>query len=94
MEYTSPFLNYADVTTAKGAHLAGFGCVVAEVAAQRLYLTFCYSVGLDFTVLALCGYKLYVQSHGHARSRLVKLLMQDGLVYFIIMYVIKLSNAI
>ncbi|KAJ3487335.1 hypothetical protein NLI96_g3609 [Meripilus lineatus] len=46
--------------------------------------TFIYPVVMDLVVLMLAAYKLVIQSRSYHRSRLMKLLFQDGFIYFII----------
>jgi hypothetical protein len=47
-------------------------------------------MAFDFTVLSLTAWKLYIGSG--SRSRLVSLIFQDGLVYFVVAYVLYLPS--
>jgi hypothetical protein len=48
---------------------------------------------VDFIVLALTSYKLVMDTYirGDSRSPIVTLLFKDGLIYFIVAYVLFLS---
>lgn len=61
------------------------GCVITKTDNQILAATFIYSMAFDFTVLCLTAYKLVFPGTG--RSRLVKLIFGDGLIFFIVAYV-------
>ena len=60
----------------------GQGCVITQTNNTILSATFIYSMCFDFIVLCLTGYKLFFLSTG--RSRLVTLIVRDGLMYFIV----------
>jgi hypothetical protein len=64
------------------------GCLITGTNNTILSATFIYSMCLDFIVLCLTGYKLYFLSTG--RSRLVNLIVRDGLMYFIVAFVANL----
>jgi hypothetical protein len=60
-------------------------CVIIYTDNQILAITFIYSMAFDFTVLCLTGWKLAFPPNG--RSKLIKLIFGDGLIYFAIAYV-------
>jgi hypothetical protein len=66
----------------KASWVDGEGCVITETDSKLLAITFIYSMVFDFIVLTLTGYKLFQPAAG--RSRLVVLIFNDGLVYFVI----------
>ncbi|KAH8107958.1 hypothetical protein BXZ70DRAFT_913471 [Cristinia sonorae] len=61
----------------------GSGCVIIATRPNILSAMFIYSVCLDFIVLVLAAWKLY-DRRGH--SQIVKLLFQDGLIYFTVAF--------
>ena len=66
----------------KAAWVPGQGCVITETNNKLLAVTFIYSMAFDFVVLLLTGYKLFHRAPGH--SRLLVLIFNDGLAYFVI----------
>ncbi|KAI6029629.1 hypothetical protein PISMIDRAFT_95634 [Pisolithus microcarpus 441] len=64
-------------------------CVIASTNNQILAISFIYTMAFDFLVLCLAGWKLAYPAGG--RSKLVKLIFGDGLIYFVIAF---LSNLI
>ncbi|KAF9528712.1 hypothetical protein CPB83DRAFT_875912 [Crepidotus variabilis] len=74
----------------KASWVPEVGCVIVETDSKLLAATFIYSMAFDFTVLTLTAYKL-VQPNAGNRSRLVGLIFQDGLIYFILAF---LSNLV
>jgi hypothetical protein len=60
----------------------GVGCVITKTDNQILAATFIYTMCFDFTVLCLTAYKLMFPGTG--RSRLVKLIFGDGLIFFMV----------
>ncbi|KIJ62162.1 hypothetical protein HYDPIDRAFT_176691 [Hydnomerulius pinastri MD-312] len=62
-------------------------CVITYTNNQILAISFIYSMIFDFTVLCLTGWKLAFPASG--RSKLIKLIFGDGLIYFLIAF---LSN--
>ncbi|KAH7887017.1 hypothetical protein F5I97DRAFT_2020529 [Phlebopus sp. FC_14] len=62
-------------------------CVITSTDNQILAASFIYSMAFDFVVLVLTGWKLAFPASG--RSKLIKLIFGDGLIYFIIAF---LSN--
>jgi hypothetical protein len=58
------------------------GCVITSANSTIYSATFIYSMRFDFVVLCLTAYKLY-RPFG-SKSRLVRLIFTDGLVYFIV----------
>ena len=65
------------------AWIDGVGCVITKTNNQVLAATFIYTMAFDFTVLCLTAYKLIVFP-GTGRSRLVKLIFGDGLIFFMV----------
>jgi hypothetical protein len=66
----------------KAMWVPGQGCVITEANNTILSATFIYSMCLDFIVLCLTGFKLFYLSAG--RSRIVTLIVRDGLMFFIV----------
>ena len=58
------------------------GCVIVETDNKLLAATFVYTMVFDFVVLILTAYKLC--NANVARSKLIVLIFNDGLVYFVI----------
>jgi hypothetical protein len=68
------------------------GCVITQTDNKLLAITFIYSMVFDFVVLILTGFKLFQPAAG--RSRLVVLIFNDGLVYFVIAFLVNLLATI
>jgi hypothetical protein len=73
-------------------------CVITKTDNNILAATFIYTMSFDFVVLLLTAFKLVFPASGgspalfsQSRSRLVSLIFQDGLIFFIIAF---LSNLI
>ncbi|KAI6043985.1 hypothetical protein EDC04DRAFT_499835 [Pisolithus marmoratus] len=64
-------------------------CVIISTNNQILAISFIYTMAFDFLVLCLAGWKLAYPAGG--RSKLVKLIFGDGLIYFLIAF---LSNVL
>ena len=64
------------------------GCAITKTDNTILAATFIYSMCFDFLVLCLTAYKLLYPRNG--RSRLVKLIFGDGLIFFIVALVSSL----
>ncbi|KAJ6582929.1 hypothetical protein DFH09DRAFT_978709 [Mycena vulgaris] len=58
------------------------GCIITSTDNHLLATTFIYTMAFDFTVLSLTAYKLVFPAGG--KSRLVSLIFNDGLIYFVI----------
>ncbi|KAJ6605524.1 hypothetical protein DFH09DRAFT_1121516 [Mycena vulgaris] len=58
------------------------GCIITSTDNHLLAVTFIYTMAFDFTVLSLTAYKLAFPAGG--KSRLVSLIFNDGLIYFVI----------
>ncbi|KAF8843884.1 hypothetical protein BDN67DRAFT_896047 [Paxillus ammoniavirescens] len=67
-------------------------CVITYTNNQILAISFIYSMVFDFTVLSLTGWKLAFPASG--RSRLIKLVFGDGLIYFVIAFLSNLLATI
>ncbi|KAG1776764.1 hypothetical protein EV702DRAFT_970981 [Suillus placidus] len=67
-------------------------CVIIYTDNQILAITFIYSMAFDFTVLCLTGWKLAFPANG--RSKLIKLIFGDGLIYFAIAFLANLMATI
>lgn len=57
-------------------------CVITKTDNTVLAATFIYSMCFDFAVLCLTAYKLVFPRNG--RSKLVKMIFGDGLIFFIV----------
>ncbi|KAI8976582.1 hypothetical protein BD414DRAFT_158407 [Trametes punicea] len=69
----------------KAAWIPGQGCVITHTSNKLLAVTFIYTMCFDFLVLVLAGYKLGITSVGRKnRSKIVKLIFDDGLIYFVV----------
>jgi len=64
------------------------GCVIVETQSTILAATFIYSMVFDLIVLSLTAFKLLSPPSG--RSRLVELIFNDGLIYFVIAWAISI----
>ncbi|KAF9467908.1 hypothetical protein BDZ94DRAFT_1305083 [Collybia nuda] len=64
------------------------GCQITSTNNHLLAITFIYTMAFDFTVLSLTAYKLFFGTS--ARSRLVSLIFNDGLIYFAIAFLANL----
>lgn len=73
----------------KAEWVPGQGCVITNTSNTILAATFIYSMCFDFTVLVLTAVKLSLPRKHSDSSRLVKLIFNDGLIFFIIAF---LSN--
>lgn len=76
----------------KAAWVPGQGCVIIETDSTILAATFIYSMVFDFVVLSLTAFKLLSPPTG--RSRLVELIFNDGLIYFVIAFLANLIATI
>jgi len=72
----------------KATWVPGQGCVIVETQSTILAATFIYSMVFDLIVLSLTAFKLLSPPAG--RSRLVELIFNDGLIYFVIALVISI----
>jgi len=61
----------------------GLGCTITTTNSKVLAATFIYSMAFDFIVMSLTAIKL-VSPTSRNRSKLVHLIFQDGLIYFIL----------
>ncbi|KAJ6614605.1 hypothetical protein B0H10DRAFT_141852 [Mycena sp. CBHHK59/15] len=68
------------------------GCTITSTDNHLLAITFIYSMAFDFTVLSLTAYKLLFPAGG--KSRLVSLIFNDGLIYFVIAFLSNLLATI
>ena len=66
----------------KAAWIPGIGCAIIETNSRLLAITFIYSMVFDLVVLSLTAFKLIYPNNN--RSKLVELIFNDGLIYFII----------
>ncbi|KAJ7100004.1 hypothetical protein B0H15DRAFT_771066 [Mycena belliarum] len=76
----------------KAAWVPPQGCVITSTDNRLLAITFIYSMAFDFTVLSLTAYKLLFPTGG--KSRLVSLIFNDGLIYFVIAFLSNLLATI
>ena len=72
--------------------VSGVGCTIIESNTTILAATFIYSMSFDLVVLCLTAYKLAwtrrISGTSGIHSKLVRMVFSDGLVYFIIAYVL------
>jgi len=66
----------------KAIWIPGQGCTITQTDSKLLAATFIYSMAFDLLVLILTAYKLLYPATG--RSRLVELIFNDGLIFFVI----------
>jgi len=84
-------VNYVDSgVLLKAIWVPGQGCVIIETDSKILAATFIYSMVFDFIVLFLTAFKLLYPPNG--RSKLVELIFNDGLIYFVIALVIGVPS--
>ncbi|KAJ7668017.1 hypothetical protein B0H17DRAFT_1088372 [Mycena rosella] len=76
----------------KAAFIPGQGCTITSTDTRLLAATFIYSMVFDLIVLSLTAYKLIFPTG--AKSRLVSLIFNDGLIYFIIAFLSNLLATI
>ncbi|KAF9051500.1 hypothetical protein BJ165DRAFT_1591447 [Panaeolus papilionaceus] len=76
----------------KATWVPGQGCVIIDTDSKLLAATFIYSMMFDFTVLSLTAFKLLYPNSG--RSKLVELIFNDGLIYFVIAFLANLIATI
>lgn len=69
-----------------GSWVASEGCIRRLISLPAQLVTLIYSLTFDFIVLLLCAYKLV--GPFRSKSRLVNLLFRDGLIYFVIVWVL------
>lgn len=63
----------------------GQGCAITKTRNTVLAATFLYTMCFDGAVLVLTGIKLgYVNTSRRERSKIVKLIFEDGLIYFMV----------
>ena len=62
-------------------------CIITETKNTVIAATFIYAMSFDFVTLVLMGFRLF--SRGGPRSRLVGLIFNDGLIYFVIAFVFR-----
>ncbi|CDO68672.1 hypothetical protein BN946_scf184790.g21 [Trametes cinnabarina] len=74
------------------AWLPGQGCAITKTNNTVLAATFIYTMCFDCGVLILAGWKLGITpAHRKNRSKIVKLIFDDGLIYFMVAFI---SNSI
>jgi len=70
------------------------GCTIVKGNTTILAATFIYSMNLDFVVLCLTLYKLawtqHISGTSELHSKLLHMVFTNGLVYFILVYVLFL----
>jgi hypothetical protein len=76
----------------KAAWIPGAGCVITQTDNKLLAATFIYGMTFDFGILLLTAFKLLYPKTG--RSRLVNLIFNDGLIFFVIAFVVNLIATI
>ncbi|KAJ6471606.1 hypothetical protein C8R47DRAFT_1297410 [Mycena vitilis] len=75
----------------KAVWIPGQGCTITSTNNHLLAISFIYGMVFDFAVLCLTGYKLLYST---GESRLVWLIFNDGLSYFIIAFLSNLLATI
>ncbi|KAI0322861.1 hypothetical protein OF83DRAFT_1048291 [Amylostereum chailletii] len=76
----------------KAQWVEGEGCVITQTNSTILSASFIYSMGFDLLVLVLTAYKLAKPEGG--KSRLVQLIFNDGLVYFVVAFLANMIATI
>lgn len=66
----------------KAAWIPGTGCAIIQTDNKLLAATFIYGMTFDFCILLLTAFKLLYPKTG--RSKLVNLIFNDGLIFFVI----------
>ncbi|KAL4067048.1 hypothetical protein V8B97DRAFT_1004511 [Scleroderma yunnanense] len=67
-------------------------CIITSTNNEILAISFLYTMAFDFLVLCLAGWKLAYPAGG--RSKLLKLIFGDGLIYFVIAFLANLLATI
>jgi len=75
-----------------GGWVAGRGCMVTEADNNLLAIVPTYTMALAFIVLLLSAFKLFVD--GKTQRHFMKRLFEDGLIYFVIAFVVNLMASI
>ncbi|GLB38846.1 hypothetical protein LshimejAT787_0600080 [Lyophyllum shimeji] len=75
------------VFNAESVWVEGMGCVTSNVQSKVFAAMYIYTMAFDFLILLLTAYKLWFANRSQHRSRIVRLLFQDGLVYFVVAFV-------
>ena len=70
------------ITTVRGGYVDGSGCVAVSVEANIFVALYIATIIVDFVIIVLIAYKTYVNYQSMYHSGLIKLIFQDGLVYF------------
>ncbi|TCD71940.1 hypothetical protein EIP91_000072 [Steccherinum ochraceum] len=82
----------------KAAWIPGVGCAITETNNTLLAASFIYAMAFDFSVLTLTGVKLAFAIPGRRvagqPSRLMTLIFNDGLIYFVIAFLANLLATI
>ncbi|KAH9852211.1 hypothetical protein C2E23DRAFT_731204 [Lenzites betulinus] len=79
----------------KAAWVPGQGCAITNTSNTILAATFIYTMCFDFTVLTLTAVKLGIISVPRRdRSKIVKLIFDDGLIFFIVAFVANMIATI
>jgi len=73
--------------------IPGQNCVITATKAGLTPYMFIYTMTLDFVILVLSAYKLFVLSR-ETQSRLVRIVFYDGVVYFILAFLANLLASI
>lgn len=68
----------------KAAWVPGTGYTIMETDNTLLAATFIYTMAFDFTVLLLNAWKLVIPLNGRKQSRIMQLILHDGLIFIII----------
>ncbi|KAH9478729.1 hypothetical protein JR316_0009189 [Psilocybe cubensis] len=76
----------------KAAWVPGQGCVITQTDNKLLAATFIYTMVFDLSVLILTAFKLFSPKNG--KSKLVGLIFNDGLIYFMIAFMANLIATI
>ena len=69
-------------TTVHGGYVDGSGCVTVSVEAHIYAALYIATMIVDFVIIVLIAYKTYVNYRSMYYSGLIKLIFQDGLMYF------------
>lgn len=69
-------------TNLHGGHVDGLGCVAASVEADNYVALYSATMMVDFVIFFLTAYKTYENYRSMYYSGLIKLIFQDGLIYF------------
>ncbi|KAJ8089231.1 hypothetical protein PM082_014479 [Marasmius tenuissimus] len=80
--------------TIRGRYVEGNGCVIMWTEAGTFVTWYTVTMVVDFVVLSLTAYKTYVEYQDMYHGGLIKLVFEDGLAYFVVVFLSNLSAVV